>query len=191
MKSDTPKPFGQASPTESLARTPGAINKCQYSVLMTDILQNPWQKETIIRHSQRLLHSYQHWTGESLFDLNASPGDIALKLFEAPFVVISHGIEADPIFNYANRKALELGELSWNDFIHMPSRNSAEGALQDDRQHLLAGAATKGFIRNFSGIRISSTGKRFSLKNTALWNVFDENKQRCGQAAFFSNWEYL
>jgi hypothetical protein len=88
---------------------------------MTDILQNPWQNETIIRHSQRLLNSYQHWTGQSLLDLNASPGDIALTLFEAPFVMVSHGTETDPIFNYANRKALELWELYWKDFIQMPS----------------------------------------------------------------------
>jgi hypothetical protein len=38
---------------------------------MADILQNPSQNETIIRHTRRLLHSYQHWTGESLFDLTA------------------------------------------------------------------------------------------------------------------------
>jgi hypothetical protein len=158
---------------------------------MSDIFQNPWQDETIIRHSQRLLHSYQHWTGESVLDLNASPEDIALTLFEAPFVMVSHGIEANPIFNYANRQALKLWELTWNDFIQMPSRKSADEASQEDRQYLLTEAATKGFVRNYSGIRISNTGKRFYIKDTVLWNVFDENKQRCGQAAFFSNWQYL
>jgi hypothetical protein len=158
---------------------------------MIDILQNPWQNETIIRHSQRLLYSYQHWTGESLLDLNASPENIALTLFEAPFVMVSHGMEADPIFNYANRKALELWELAWNDFIQMPSRKSVDEAWQEDRESLLAEVVTKGFTCNYSGIRISSTGKRFYIKNIALWNVFDENKQRYGQAAFFSNWEYL
>lgn len=123
--------------------------------------------------------------------MNTSPGDIALKLFEAPFVVISHGIEADPIFHYANRKALELWELSWNDFIQMPSRKSVDEAWQEDRESLLAKVVTEGFTCNYSGIRMDSTGKRFYIKDVALWNVFDENKQRCGQAAFFSNWEYL
>ena len=158
---------------------------------MTDILQNPWQNENIIRHSQRLLHSYQHWTGESLLYLNASSEDIALSLFEAPFVMVSHGTETNPIFNYGNHRALELWELSWNDFIQMPSRKSVDEAWQEDRESLLAEVVTEGFTRNYSGIRISSTGKRFYIKDVALWNVFDENKQRCGQAAFFSNWEYL
>ncbi len=158
---------------------------------MTNIQQSPWQQETIIRHTQRLLHSYQHWMGQSLFDLTASPEDIAYGLFEAPFVVVSHGIEADPIFNYANRKALELWELSWTEFIQMHSRKSAEEVLQKDRESFIVEAANKGFIRNYSGIRISSTGKRFWIKNTVLWNVLDENKQRCGQAASCSNWQYV
>ncbi len=37
--------------------------------------------------------------------------------------MVSHGTESDPIFNYGNRKALELWELSWDDFIEMPSKN--------------------------------------------------------------------
>lgn len=158
---------------------------------MTDILQNPWQHGTIIRHSQRLLHSYQYWIGQSLLDLNASPEDVAQGLFEAPFVVVSHSMERDPIFNYANRKALELWELSWNDFIQMPSRQSVDKIMREDREHLLVEAVTKGFTRNYMGIRISSSGKRFWIKDTVLWNVLDENKQRCGQAASFSNWQYV
>ncbi|MEZ6067919.1 MAG: MEKHLA domain-containing protein [Planctomycetaceae bacterium] len=48
----------------------------------------------------------------------------AEALFEAPFVVVAHGTEADPILDYANRQALELWEtdlptllamLSWAD----------------------------------------------------------------------------
>jgi hypothetical protein len=68
----------------------------------------PWQQQAIINHSQRLLHSFQHWTGRSLLDVNGSPVEIAQALFEAPFVLVSHGTEPDPIFNYGNRRALEL-----------------------------------------------------------------------------------
>jgi hypothetical protein len=158
--------------------------------IMTNIQPNPWQQETIIRHTQRLLHSYQHWMGQFLFDLTASPEYIAYGLFEAPFVVVSHGMEPDPIFNYANRKALELWELSWDDFIQMPSRKSVDKIMQEDRENLLFEAVTKGFTRNYTGIRTSSTGKRFWIKDTILWNVLDENNQRCGQAASFSNWQF-
>jgi hypothetical protein len=73
---------------------------------MTSILEFPWQQEAIIRHSQRLMYSFQYWTGKSLLHISGTPKEIAQGLFEAPFVLVSHGIEADPIFNYGNRKAL-------------------------------------------------------------------------------------
>ncbi len=157
---------------------------------MSQVNQHPWQQEAIIIHSQRLLRSYQHWTGESLFDLSAAPEDIAQNLFEAPFIVISHGTEYDPIFNYGNSRALELWELSWEDFTRMPSRQSTETMEQEDRQNLLEEGAIKG-LNKFSGIRIYTTGKRFYIENIILWNVLDENQQQCGQAAFFSQWKYV
>jgi len=158
---------------------------------MTSIIKFPWQQETIIRHSQRLINSFRHWTGNSLLDVNGVPQEIAQVLFEAPFVLVSHGIESDPIFNYGNRKALELWELSWEEFITMPSRKSAEEVVQEERDRLLSEAATKGFISNYSGIRTSSNGKRFYIENTILWNVLDEENQHCGQAAFFSSWKFI
>jgi MEKHLA domain len=157
---------------------------------MSQVNQHPWQQKAIIIHSQRILHSYQHWTGESLFDLSASPEEIAQNLFEAPFIVVSHGTEPDPIFNYGNSRALELWELSWEEFTRMPSRQSAEAIVQEERQSSLEEAATKG-LKRFSGMRISSTGKRFYIENITLWNVLDENQQQCGQAAFYSQWKYV
>ena len=146
----------------------------------------PWQQQAIISHSQRLLHSFQHWTGRSLLDVNGSSVEIAQALFEAPFVLVSHGTEPDPIFNYGNRKALELWEFSWEDFTQMPSRKCVEPVTQEERDRLLAEAATKGFSY-FSGIRITSTGQRFHIEDGILWNVLDEQR-RCGQAAVFSKY---
>ncbi|BAZ39501.1 hypothetical protein NIES4101_54550 [Calothrix sp. NIES-4101] len=153
--------------------------------------QNPWQQEAIIIHSQRLLHSYQHWMGESLFDLSASPEEIAQNLFDAPFVVISHGTEPDPIFNYGNSRALELWELSWEEFTKMPSRQSVRDVEMADREKLLHEAATTGIVKNYSGIRSSSSGKRFHIENVILWNVLDDSEQYCGQAAMFWKWKYV
>ncbi|MBW4607571.1 MAG: MEKHLA domain-containing protein [Hassallia sp. WJT32-NPBG1] len=112
---------------------------------MTNTIQFPWQQEAIARHSQRLLHSYQHWTRTSLLNVNGTSEEIAQALFEAPFVLVSHGTQADPIFNYGNRKALQLWELSWQEFTKMPSRKSAEKIVQEERDRLLAEAASKGF----------------------------------------------
>ncbi|MBC6435673.1 MEKHLA domain-containing protein [Nostoc sp. HG1] len=158
---------------------------------MTSVIKFPWQQEAIIFHSQYLINSFQHWMGNSLLDTNGSPLETAQALFEAPFALVSHGTESDPIFNYGNRKALELWELSWEEFTIMPSRKSAEEVVQEERDRLLSEAATKGFIKNYSGIRTSNTGKRFYIEDTILWNVLDEQNQQCGQAAFFSNWKFI
>ena len=150
----------------------------------------PWQQQAIINHSQRLLHSFQHWTGRSLFDVNGSPVEIAQALFEAPFVLVSHGTEPDPIFNYGNRRALELWELSWQEFTQMPSRKTAEQVVQEERDRLLSEAATKGFSY-FSDIRITSTGLRFHIEDGILWNVMDDRDRQCGQAAVYSNCRFI
>jgi hypothetical protein len=150
----------------------------------------PWQQPAVIHHTQLLLRSYQHWMGQSLFDLSVPPEDLAQSLFEVPFVVVSHGTEVDPIFNYANRKALELWELPWEEFTQMPSRKTAEVILQAERNRLLLDTQTKGFS-NFSGIRITSTGKRFYIEDGILWNVLDEQYQYCGQGAIYSKCKFV
>lgn len=158
---------------------------------MNSDLDQPWQHPTIIRHTQRLLNSFRHWTGRSLLELNASPIEISQALFEASFVVISHGTEADPIFNYGNQTALKLWELDWAHFTQTPSRQAAEPEEQRDRQELLQTATTSGFICTPQLIRVSSTGKRFRIANLTLWEVLDETNQRCGQAATFEQWEFI
>ncbi len=157
---------------------------------MSSTLQFPWQQEAVIRHSQRLLHSFQHWTGRSILDASGSSAEIVQQLFDAPFVLVSHGIEPDPIFNYGNRRALELWELDWEQFTRMPSRKTAEQVVQEERDRLLAQTTTNGF-RNYSGVRISSTGRRFQIEDGIIWNVLDEQNQRCGQAAVFSKCTFI
>ncbi len=77
--------------------------------------------------------------------------------------MLSHNTKAEPIFNYANAKALDLFELSWEELITLPSRLSAESVNQEERATLLAQVTAHGFIDNYQGIRISSTGKRFKI----------------------------
>ncbi len=75
---------------------------------MNENISDFWKQETIIRHSQRLLLSYKYWTGKTLLEIDGTPEAMAQALWLAPFPVLSHGMESDPIFNYGNRKALEL-----------------------------------------------------------------------------------
>ena len=151
----------------------------------------PWQQETMIYHSLCILSSFQHWRGHSLFEVSGSPIQIAQALFELPFPVFSHGREPDPIYNYGNRKALELWELEWAQLLQMPSRCSAEPANQEERLRLLEEVTNIGYTTNGQGVRISRTGKRYMVLDFTVWNLLNQENQYCGQAATFSNWTLI
>lgn len=150
--------------------------------------QFPWQQKAVICHSNLLLHSFQYWTGHALTDTNDSRFLVAQRLFEASFVLVAHGNEPDPIFNYGNRKALELWQLDWEAFTKLPSRCSAEPVEQSERERMLDQAKNQGFISKYQGIRISSTGERFKIEDGIIWNVLDSEQRPCGQAATFNCW---
>jgi MEKHLA domain len=72
----------------------------------------PWQQPEVIRQAECLIRSYQHWTGREFLSGSYALNEGARQLFEATFVVVSHGVEADPILNYGNQAALNLWQLS-------------------------------------------------------------------------------
>ncbi len=141
--------------------------------------------------SQLLAHSFLKSTGKQLINESNLQIPIHEALYNAPFALVSHGVEPDPIFNYANVTAQKLWELNWEQFTQLPSRLSAEPMEQSERNMLLAEAKLKGFISNYSGIRISSTGNRFKIINTYLWNIYDDNNNYKGQAAMFDKWNFI
>jgi hypothetical protein len=145
----------------------------------------------MVQWVQLLLDSYHSWTGRELIARHASPEDQATALFAAPFVVASHGMEADPILNYANRMALELWELTWEQFTRTPSRLTAEPINRTERERMLARAAERGFIDDYRGVRISSSGRRFIVEDALVWNVVDAAGKKLGQAATFARWQFL
>ncbi len=98
-------------------------------------------------------------------------------------------MQADPILNYGNRQALALWEMEWAQFTQTPSRLTAEHMEREERDRLLAQAKAHGYISDYKGIRISSTGRRFWIQDVIIWDVLDEQNQRCGQAATFDRWE--
>jgi hypothetical protein len=138
----------------------------------------------------RLLASYRRWTGEDLLP-PAAPREQARGLWEAPFAVLSHGLGADPLFNYGNATALGLFEYDWETFIHLPSRRSAETGNQQERAQVLEQVRRDGYSRGYRGVRISAGGRRFLIGNAVVWNLLDEAGNYYGQAASFDRWEYL
>lgn len=150
----------------------------------------PCQQPAIQQWSRHLAQSYRHWRHQDLITVPTDT-DLATAMYEAPAAIVSHGTQADPIFNYANRRALQLWELDWDTFTQLPSRLSAEPMHRDERAQMLAQLHTQGYVDNYQGIRISSQGQRFYIQQAVIWNVIDENGDRLGQAATFHHWTFL
>ncbi len=150
-----------------------------------------WARASIITWSQRLLDSFHHWTGQELLAREGTVSEQARLLFSAPFVVVSHGMETDPILNYGNRVALDLWEMTWEQLTRTPSRQTAEPVNQEERAGMLQLVEEQGHFDRYRGVRISATGQRFLVEAAIVWNVMDEQGKRVGQAATFSRWTRL
>lgn len=151
----------------------------------------PWLRQGWVEHTQILLDSYRHWVGRDLIPRTGSIVDQARELYLAPFVVVSHGTQADPILNYGNEVALTLWEMPVETLLKTPSRLTAEPMHRDDRARLLEWTTQNGFVDDYQGIRISSTGQRFRIDQATVWNLQNVAGQRVGQAATFSQWTFL
>lgn len=150
-----------------------------------------WQQPPVIAHSAILVRSHLHFTGRHLLLPAIEKHELARGLFEAPFVVVSHGTEADPILNYGNGAALALWEMTWQELTRTPSRLTAEAPEREERARLLAAVTANGFIDDYAGVRISKSGRRFCIRDATVWNLVTTDGTPCGQAATFSRWDLL
>jgi hypothetical protein len=112
-------------------------------------------------------------------------------LYNAAIPLLCHDAADDPRFTYANLAAQRLWQLTWDQFLGLPSRLSAEPAERAARESLLARVASDGFVDDYSGVRISSTGQRFLITDTVVWNVSDDTGRLVGQAARIGRWAPL
>jgi hypothetical protein len=155
------------------------------------MLQAVWEKPQIITWSQILLDSFQQLLGYELISRQNTALEQARALFFAPFVVLSHGTQTDPILNYGNQMALQLWEMTWEDFTRIPSRLTAEPVNREERQRILQQVTKRGYVDDYRGVRISSKGKRFLIEKAIVWNLVNHQGQFCGQAATFSDWKAI
>lgn len=142
-----------------------------------------------------MVQSYQRWTGIPLFDASSALENVLLTkpmmeptaleqlLWQAPHALVAHGAEPDPIFCYANEKALVLFGYTPDEFLSLPSRYSAEMDNRAERAVLLKQVEQFGFAHGYSGVRISKEGQRFMIEDATVWNVVDGDNRYIGQAA--------
>lgn len=138
-------------------------------------------------HVDLLGASLNALTGKSFPGINNNNAE---AVFNADFALLSHNTAADPTFNYANRTALDLFELDWSALLSLPSRYSAESGERGAREAFMQRVREHGFVDDYSGVRISSRGQRFMIKQAVVWNVVVDGVIH-GQAAMFSHWQML
>lgn len=129
-----------------------------------------------------IVSSFETLVGKPL----VGPGDdVIAALWRAPQAILAHGTENDPIFFFANRRALDAFGYDVGSMLRTPSRLSAEAPLRDERQALLDRVSRHGFIDDYSGVRITATGERFTIGQAIVWNLIDAGGALHGQAATF------
>ncbi len=154
-------------------------------------MQNTWTSESQLQWCQYLLDSYARFIQRELIDRQGTWLQQAELLYNSPVVVASHGTESDPVLNYGNLAALTLWEMDWRQFTQTPSRLTAESVNREDRARMLNQAKMHGFIADYTGVRISSSGKRFRINQAMIWTIHKSDGTPIGQGAAFSDWLYL
>ncbi|MBT8155233.1 MEKHLA domain-containing protein [Epibacterium ulvae] len=137
-------------------------------------------------HTQLLTTSYIQLMGRALYRYGQPQA-----LYHAPFPILSHSTDADPILTYANLAAQKLWQLGWDELTQMPSRLTAEPQHRDARAAMFDRMRQQGFVDDYSGIRVTATGKRFEIRNAVIWTLRDASGEKQGEAATFSEYDFL
>jgi len=135
-----------------------------------------------VRRIALVAESYERLLGRPLVETGNDP---VAALWHAPRAIVAHGPESDPLFFFGNAAALAAFEYEPEAFIGLPSRLSAEAPLREERQALLDRVSARGFIDDYAGVRIGSSGRRFRIAQATVWNLVDGYGRIHGQAASF------
>jgi hypothetical protein len=132
---------------------------------------------------QLLSDSYTRLLGVPLVPQPMSAVDATEWLYErAPFAVLAHNTDPDPVFMYGNKAAQRRFEYSWDEITRLPSRLSAEAPNREERQQFLARVERLGYEAGYKGVRVTQSGRRFMIEEATLWQLFDEQGKLHGQA---------
>lgn len=137
-----------------------------------------------------VLASYQRASGKPLVQ-GDSREELVQRMAQAPFVLLSHDTQPEPVYTFGNALALQLWEMTWQEFTSMPSNRCAEPMHREQREQFLKEVGEHGIARGYSGVRISKNGRRFRIEDVTCWNVINDRGERIGQAACYPRWTFL
>eukprot|EP00802_Teleaulax_amphioxeia_P029306 Tamp_31343.p1 GENE.Tamp_31343~~Tamp_31343.p1 ORF type:complete len:230 (-),score=37.67 Tamp_31343:13-606(-) len=145
--------------------------------------------EWYLSHVTAMDRSLRRLAGSSpLLPADPTVEDARRLALDTDRVLVAHGAQEDPIFEYGNSAGLDLWETDWDTFVTLPSRKSAGLDARAERERLLTNVRLSGFSDAYNGVRRSLTGKLFRIQDVTVWNVYkdgDPDQERIGQAATF------
>jgi MEKHLA domain len=144
--------------------------------------ENNYQQE----HVLIMLENLKRSTGQDLIEkYGFSLDTLGAQVFNANFYILSHDHAADPILTYGNDRVLKQWEVSWAELTTMYSRDTAKPVDRSARLAIMEQVNLNNYISNYSGVRVSKTGKEFKILDATVWNLFDNDGSSYGQAAWF------
>jgi hypothetical protein len=148
--------------------------------------QNNYHQE----HVSIMLENLKRWTSYDLIkEYGFSTDRLGEEVFNADFYILSHSNAADPILNYGNKGVLNLWEVSWDELTNMYSRETAKPVDRSARSSMMNRVKKYNYISGYDGIRVSKTGAEFKILDVTIWNLFLDNGDAYGQAAWFKSIE--
>jgi len=141
-------------------------------------------------HALLLNESYRHWTDHYLVE-QRDPGEVLAALNEAKFVLISYGLEEDPIFNYANLRALSLFGYEHLAFLQLPNRETFVPEATAGRIGQSVRVEHEGVLSDYRGTRLTKAGKPIVIDDGVVWQLIDNLGRVHGYATQLNSWHFL
>lgn len=132
-----------------------------------------------------LVGSFRRVVGRDLLEKNRGPEWL---YGDAPFAVVAHNSEAEPLFVYANATAQRRFGYSWSEFTRLKAKLATGQVKSCEQAQLLDAIDRKGFVTNYRGLQVMKSGGRFRTEDATVWQLKDRHGVSQGQAAMFSKW---
>lgn len=103
----------------------------------------------------------------------------------APYSILAHNCNDDPVFVYANKFALSCFKYSQDEMLLLPSRLSVAIGKREEREILLNSVKQDGIAYNCTGERIDKYDNNFSIYDGIIWQLKEKKGKVWGQGALF------
>jgi MEKHLA domain len=139
-------------------------------------------------HVLIMLENLKRWANYDLIqEYGFSLETLGEQVFNADFYLLSHNTATDPILTYGNQQVLDRWEVTWVELTAMRSSETAKPIDRSARSKLMAQVKAHNYVSEYSGVRISKTGREFKILDGTIWNLFINDGSFYGQAAWFKS----